>query len=806
DLKPLVVSFEKSAAKIAILAENYNSIYGEIKTVNLVQTFDVVSETETAITFNWGEGLKTFVIQSSYDVDGVRSNGKDMAESSFQSLPVTDSFVRSVKFDEKSMEIEQISKVRSDLLKASSDKKFEVENREETLAMNIQIRAYDLAPKFKAKEFDKSRRVGFFVTKVAKQGYSQEMRNLITKWDISGDKGPIQIRISSAVPKEYLSAVVEGALYWNKVFGKEAIEVVTGVDPQESPRDRSITVRWIPWLDSGAAYAMGQSDPLTGELLRAQVFMPSVFTRVGSADLVSLNKGTPVATGAVIACDLSESLLALQKLSQEASDSQRLRLALDSVRITVAHELGHALGLRHNFAGSYSAKVSATEIFESAKTYLTDLAHRGLETSTSVMDYTSGIDNILLAARIKYESLAYDKMVMDWAYSNGDQALNEKISLYCTDDDIAFGASQGLAVYGCERFDAGNNPLLRKYMDVKSEKDQFIKVLFTSIIGRLYPSDDATKVNDLKAVLADTVKFGTVKVADDIDFIGKALMTVTKNNQSTNGFASLDAIKKGEIFQAKFGLVTSFAEERKRSLHEIGGYSVILSGLWETPQGDMTLDWMQAQIEELKEASYFAHGKTLGGRDYTLSSTEQQQILEFFNGLVFTNALSMKKDLLQLLPKFDEKSQENGKAVTLSTALAPGLVNFQDAFGLGVFFAKISNMSAKTSVNKVGPGLAKEIQLPVYVLSVEERTTWARVLSSKGMGYAMSDEKSAAFKEQFNKISDVLKEIDATADLSSEKNPQDLVNKMFVQGIIDFSTRDWLNSEISLLENLAKIQ
>ena len=405
DLKPLVVSFETSGGRIALLGQNYNSIYEEIQTQNLIQSFRIISEDDSSIVFDWGKGLSSFIAQSSYDVDGARGENDDLTESSFSSIPVTDSFIRGIKFDTKNIELEQVSKIQSEAIKGTSDKKLNVETREETLAMNIQIRAYDLAPTFKPKEFDSSRRVGFFVTRVGKKNMSNDVSKLITKWDLSEGR-KIKIRISAAVPEDYVQAVREGALYWNKVFGRDVMDVETGVDPQAAPVDHSIMIRWVTWLDAGAAYAIGQSDPLTGEVLRAQVFMPSVFTKVGSADLVQLNGGAPVASNiGAIACDFSQTVKDLAKLTREASDSQRLRLAQDSVRSTVAHELGHALGLRHNFAGSSSSKVSTSAIYDSAKTYLKDLNHQGLETSTSIMDYVSGIDDVLMSAPVSYTHL-----------------------------------------------------------------------------------------------------------------------------------------------------------------------------------------------------------------------------------------------------------------------------------------------------------------------------------------------------------------------------------------------------------------
>ncbi|MFM6927240.1 MAG: zinc-dependent metalloprotease [Bdellovibrio sp.] len=809
DLKPLVVSFERSGGRVAILGQNYNSIYEEIQTQNLIQSFNIISEDDSSIVFDWGKGLTTFVAQSSYDVDGARGENDDLTESSFSSIPVTDSFVRGIKFDTKNIELEQISKIQADNIKAASDKKLNIETREETLAMNVQIRAYDLAPTFKAKEFDASRKVGFFVTRVGKKNMSNDVSKLITKWDISEGR-KIKVRISAAVPESYVQAVREGALYWNKVFGREVMDVEAGVDPQAAPQDHSIMIRWVTWLDAGAAYAIGQSDPLTGELLRAQVFMPSVFTKVGSADLVQLNGGAPVASNiGAIACDFSKTVKALANLSREASDSQRLRLAQDSVRSTVAHELGHALGLRHNFAGSSSAKVSTKDIYQAAKTYLKDLNHQGLETSTSIMDYVSGIDDVLMSSHLKYAPLSYDKMAMDWAYSDDNSALDENVSRYCTDDDIALANAQGMAVYGCERFDAGNNPLYRKYLDAKDEKENLVKVLFTSIIGRMYPGDKPEVVNNIDTVLADTQKWGRANL-DSLSFIGDSMLSTSLNLGGNvvpaQAFASIDSVKTGAIAYSQMGDDESLTEMVKANVAEAGGYAAMINGLFprDPETGKIITDWFARDVKkELRsQNSYLARGKTLAGREYVLTKEQQDKVLAFFDSITVKNQKVVIEAVLKMMPVLNEKKQlEDGRTVLINRILPEGFITDADAAVLGSLAKDLLTLED----SKAAPVLVGKKTFKARFLTGEERLSMTKLLSSTGMSFDMELAKAGLRNEILMGIQDAIREIDPTldfeklTDLQKSVLPMLLLQKGYDEGA------KWLASEILTYHGLTVV-
>lgn len=662
DLKPQLVSFERSGDQVALLEENYQSVYEEISARELVQSFEIVAEDEESVTFNWGHGPKTLVFESPYDVAGPDRDPQeeegDLATANRQYYPVVDAYTQNVGVIDGKLQINQIIKIRY-----QDDKKG---NIDESLNMNFQLIPYDPPANFEKKEADPRRHVGFFVTKVTKKGYSKSQTSLINHWDL---EKPITVAISKSVPDQYVSAITEGALYWNKVFGKEVIKVQPGIDPSSAPMERTIIVRWVPWLDAGAAYAIAQADPLTGEILRGQVFLPTIFTRVGSADLVASNGGAPTLMAKLaVRCDLTQRLVKINALAREADDSKRLKLAQDSVRSTVAHELGHALGMRHNFAGSFSAKVSAKEIYESIKNYFKDPSHQGLETTTSIMDYVTGIDDILMSARLKTAPLSYDKMAMDYVYKG--TPTSQKTSFFCTDEDISLAAQNGVQIYGCARFDAGNNPLYRAYLDARDEKENLVKVLFTSIVGRRYPGDQPSVVRDLSQVINESKAWSQANL-QALKLTSEALFDIKVGKKSMTRFVSLQKhLESPEGGQAE-GEDTYLDAVLKNHIAEAGGLERMIKDLTFDVSGKLDTTWFDRQLQDLEKAGFYKEGKNLSGRDYKLSDQDIEMIRKYYQNAVDSNTYVAQAYAANFL--FPQKDLTTDKGQVYSLALKSSL-------------------------------------------------------------------------------------------------------------------------------------
>jgi hypothetical protein len=253
-----------------------------------------------------------------------------------------------------------------------------------------------------AKDFSRDTAESFFVRFVNR--WRLEKRDPAAR--ISEPVKPIVYYIDRTVPTEWRPWVRAGILEWNKAFEdagfRNAIQVL------DAPNDtlwnaedaRYSTVRWTATHRS--VYAIGPSnvDPRTGEILNADVLVSASWIQAWRGEsgeyvapdaaihsvFVEDTAATNAATETHL-CSLSEGLRrqgtltrAVLAASSKGASRAASRLYIgQALKVLIMHEIGHTLGLRHNFRGS--AGISRSQIANKAYTR----AH-GL--GVSVMDYS----------------------------------------------------------------------------------------------------------------------------------------------------------------------------------------------------------------------------------------------------------------------------------------------------------------------------------------------------------------------------------------------------------------------------------
>jgi hypothetical protein len=293
------------------------------------------------------------------------------------------------------------------------------------------------------------------------------------KWNIKPGMSPIRWTISPDVLRladdpfygryDVLGAIKKGIENWNEVFGFKALEAVVG-DVDATPADDVTNFLYVDVNpEVGFSFADWRTNPNTGEIRGASVYFNTIFIDFAAFEFDFGRAGAPLPVEALSGaaakpkrsltwagihdeklCVLPASPLLgedLTDVSLETRTGATATAALTGKELVeriithvILHEIGHTLGLRHNFKGSL------------------------LPPSSSTMDYLLDEDGVFVTSPGSWDT---DAVKFLYGLSNALPAQP-----FCNDEGTRFDPD-------CTRFDSGSNPLANYWTP-----------LYRSIIGR----------------------------------------------------------------------------------------------------------------------------------------------------------------------------------------------------------------------------------------------------------------------------------------------------------------------------------
>ncbi len=155
---------------------------------------------------------------------------------------------------------------------------------------------------------------------------------------------PIVYYLDNGTPEPVRGALLDGARWWNQAFEaagyKDAFQVKVLPDDAHPLDIRYNVINWVHRSTRGWSYGGSVTDPRTGEIIKGNVLLGSLRVR---QDYM-----------------IAQGLLAPFEEGNE-DDPRMLEMALARIRQLSAHEIGHTLGIYHNFAASVNGRESVMD-------------------------------------------------------------------------------------------------------------------------------------------------------------------------------------------------------------------------------------------------------------------------------------------------------------------------------------------------------------------------------------------------------------------------------------------------------------
>jgi hypothetical protein len=705
-IKSRIVAFKRYGSKIYMMeATQGHQISVDLPQNFILASFDITEENGDEIFFDFNAGMSKIFVHGEWQASDFDGSGY---QQSWDTVAIDESFIETAKVNDKNqLVVRQIAQIVSTAADAPNRDHVEVK---------YYLEPYRPTVGFEPTLAANHERMGFF--EIAPLLTDEGTVSFATKFDISK---PIVFAVSANTPKEYVQAVKDGIVYWNKAFGKEVLKAVEAPEGVTGPDFDYNVIQWVNWKDAGFAYADAQADPRTGEIKHAQIYMTSAFAFGGKAAARRALRALKAApTSKLVGYSLAglepesgmndyEFNQALMNnldelLSQNPSDELVQRISNVYVAATIAHEVGHTLGLRHNFAGSLGSNISPLERTKIANDYYaTGKVAEGIIPTSSVMEYSSFVDTIFtgeMASNSESSAFAYDQKVIEALYL-GKVAPASEMPLFCTD------SHRDLYV-DCTTFDTGASPLV----DLSMQTDRYIDNMAGYFIEDYIGAKTAARPTDLR-----TATPSEEILAEPVLSRVKLFAALKKEAQVLRVRRSYEVINNANIDEVLQAERDYIAEQFEAA----GGLDKVFGRI------DEKLAKVAPRFAELINSDVYRSGVGANDKPYEFTQAEIEMLVSEIESVMNKAAQATTKaevaSLLEVIPVLTDDE--------LSYELLPTLKDI----------ARDILLTHKGTISVALPnkdGVMTQLDLPVYSYPLEMRAGIAALLttpSNSAWGY-----------------------------------------------------------------------